>query len=138
MILSTSHFIDENKYEVIGLVQGVCIRSFGVLRRMFAGLFSLIGGKVEVFEDKYKEGYDEALKHILEKATDLKADAIYGLLPEVSELSMGSGNGMLVISMFGTAVRLRKKGGSAKSQSKKGKKCNKVCKKYKTKSKLYK
>jgi thiamine monophosphate synthase len=51
---------------------------------------------------------------------------------------MGSGNGMLVISMFGTAVRLRKKGGSAKSQSKKGKKCNKVCKKYKTKSKLYK
>ena len=117
--ISTSHFIDETKYEIIDVVQGVCIRSFGLFRRTFAGLTSLAGGKLEMFEEKYQDAYHDALINIVNKAKSINADAIYGLVPDVSELSMGSSDGVLVISIFGTAVRSKLSGGSKKIQNKK-------------------
>ena len=131
--LSTSTNIDESKYEIIDIIQGVCIRSFGALRRFSAGLTTIIGGPVKDFEEKYEEAYEDALGSIMKKADSLNADAIYGLIPEVSELSMGTSDGVLVITMFGTAVRLKTHGGRRSSYVCRKKKVKKSVKKNKQK-----
>ena len=75
------------------------------------GLRSWIGGRAEEFEEKYIESWDEAQKEMVNKATKMNADAIYAIDVDVSELSMGRSDGMILIGASGTAVKKKQSGG---------------------------
>ena len=119
MKLSTSTNIDEDKYEILGLVRGISIRSFSFYRQFMGGFRSLFGGRAPEFEEKLIEAWKEGVIDLEKHAQEMKADAVYALEIEVSELSMGSRDGMVVISVFGTALRNKQKGGKKKPTQKK-------------------
>jgi uncharacterized protein YbjQ (UPF0145 family) len=109
MKLSTSSFIDETKYEIIGVSHGVSIRAFSFFRQFIGSFRGLFGGKASEFEEKYIESWDEAFNEMGRNARKMGADAIYGIDIDVSELSMGRSDGFVVIGASGTAVRERGK-----------------------------
>lgn len=134
MKVSTSSYIDENKYDIIEVVHGVSIRSFSFFRQVLGGLRSWFGGKAEEFEEKYIEAWQEAWKEMIEAGEKRGADAIYAADVDVSEISMGQTDGMILIAAAGTAVK--RKGQSAGKVTKKPKKIKKP--KRKTKAKVVK
>jgi uncharacterized protein YbjQ (UPF0145 family) len=105
MKISTSSFIDENKYKIIGIVHGVSIRSFSFFRQLFGRIRGIFGGKAEEFEKKYLEAWNEAWKEMEEAGAKRGADAIYAVDIDVSEISMGERDGMIVLAASGTAVK---------------------------------
>lgn len=111
MKLTTSSIVDENKYEILGIVHGVSIRSFSFFRQFMGGLRSLIGGRAQEFEEKYLESWNEAQKEMVLNAEKMGAEAVYGVDVDVSELSMGRSDGMILIAASGTAVKKKQTGG---------------------------
>jgi uncharacterized protein YbjQ (UPF0145 family) len=114
MKVTTTGYIDESKYEILDVVHGVSIRSFSFFRQFLGGLRGIFGGKADEFEQKYIEAWEEAWDEMKEAAKKRGADAIYGTDVDVSEISMGRSDGMILIAASGTAVKLKNKSGGNK------------------------
>jgi uncharacterized protein YbjQ (UPF0145 family) len=123
MKVSTSSYIDEDKYEIIEVVHGVSIRSFSFFRQFLGGMRSWFGGKAEEFEEKYLEAWKEAWDEMVEAGKKRGAVAIYGVDVDVSEISMGRSDGMVLIAASGTAVRRKgnRRNNNRKNNQKAGK-----------------
>ena len=106
-VISTS-LIDDNKYESIGLVTGISVRSLSFFRRLLGGLQTIFGGKMELFEEKLVEARVEAIQNMISRAKKMEADEVIGVNVEMSEIASGRSDAFLVCSCYGTAVKLKK------------------------------
>ncbi|HKI51008.1 MAG TPA: heavy metal-binding domain-containing protein [Geothermobacteraceae bacterium] len=105
MILSTTPQIEGQAIVCyLGVVTGEAVLGANIFKDMFAGIRDIVGGRSGAYEKELKKARDYAFEAIREEATALGANAIVGI--DIDYEVLGKDNGMLMVSVSGTAVRL--------------------------------
>ncbi len=91
--------------EYKGLVFGEVVSGVNVFKDMFSGIRDVIGGRSGAYEGELSEARDEALNEMAKRAEKMGANAIIGV--DVDYEVLGEKNGMLMVSVSGTAVVVR-------------------------------
>ena len=69
-----------------------------------AGLSNFFGGRSNTYEQELMQARQTALKELSDRAAALGADAVVGI--DIDYETLGSNNGMLMVTASGTAVRI--------------------------------
>lgn len=88
-----------------GVVFGEVITGVNMFKDIAAGFRNLVGGRSQSYEGELMAAREEALQELEERAKALGADAVVGV--DVDYETLGSDNGMLMVTASGTAVTLR-------------------------------
>lgn len=103
MIITTTPTIEgHNIREYKGLVSGEVIFGMNFLKDFGASLRDIFGGRTESYEKAMLEGRETAEREMRERAENMGANAIVGV--SYGYETMGQSNGMIMISISGTAV----------------------------------
>ena len=103
MIVSTTHDLQGRSIsEYLGIVVGESIIATSMLRDIKAGLRDIVGGRSGAYEEKMREARDVAIKEMQDEAEQLGANAVVGVDIDYETV----GNGMMMVSASGTAVKL--------------------------------
>lgn len=76
-----------------------------IVRDFFANVRDIVGGRSGSYQKVLADGRDLAMNDMLEAALELGADAIIGV--DIDYEGIGQSGGMLMVSVNGTAVKLR-------------------------------
>ncbi len=76
-----------------------------IFRDFLAGITDIIGGRSGVYEDKLIEARETALRELEQHATKRGANAVVGV--DIDYEVLGKTNGMLMVTVSGTAVKIR-------------------------------
>ena len=105
MIISTTPTLEGHKIkEYKGLVTGETIIGANIFRDIFAHIRDIVGGRASSYESVLREAKDIAVKEMIEEAERLGANAVVGV--DLDYETLGSANGMLMVTASGTAVVL--------------------------------
>ena len=105
MILTTTPRVEgKNIVEYLGIVTGEAILGANVFRDFFAGIRDLVGGRSAAYEQELSKARQIALGECEERAAELGANAVVGI--DLDYEVLGQANGMLMVSVSGTAVRI--------------------------------
>ena len=103
MIITTTPTIEGHSIrEYKGLVSGEVIFGMNFLKDFGASLRDFFGGRTNSYEKAMLEGRETAEREMRERAGKMGANAIVGV--SFGYETMGQGNGMIMISISGTAV----------------------------------
>jgi uncharacterized protein YbjQ (UPF0145 family) len=91
--------------DYLGIVTGEVILGANIFRDMFASLRDVFGGRSGAYEQVLERGRREAILEMVDKARQLGGDALVGC--DLDYQVLGRRGSMLMISINGTAVRLR-------------------------------
>jgi uncharacterized protein YbjQ (UPF0145 family) len=105
MIITTTPEISGRQIrDYLGIVTGEAIMGANVFRDMFAGLRDIVGGRSAAYEKELQRAREIAMQELETSARELGADAVVGV--DLDYEVLGQQNGMLMVSISGTAVRL--------------------------------
>lgn len=104
MIIVNTDFISGKEIETIQLVKGSIVFSKNVVRDVFAGLKTIIGGEIKGYSEMMSEARQQATDRMINEATMLGADAIVNVRYSTSSLMASAAE----IIAYGTAVRFKK------------------------------
>ncbi len=105
MIVSTTPSLEGRKIsEYKGLVTGETIIGANIFRDIFASIRDVVGGRSSSYEQVLREAKDIAVREMKENAQAMGANAIVGV--DLDYETLGSANGMLMVTAAGTAVIL--------------------------------
>ena len=104
IVTTTPHIEGRPVREYVGIVTGEAIMGANVFRDLFAGLRDIVGGRSGAYENELRKAREVALQELEQAARDLRADAVIGV--DLDYEVLGENNGMLMVSVSGTAVRL--------------------------------
>lgn len=107
MIVTTTPSIEG--YEITdycGVVFGEVIAGVNFVKDFVAGLSNFFGGRSGTYEEELIQAREAALTELRDRASNLGADAVVGIKMDYEVL--GSDNGMLMVTVSGTAVRTRR------------------------------
>ena len=105
MITTTTHTIEGRQIrEYLGLVTGEAIMGANVFRDFMAGLTDLVGGRSGAYESELADARETALREMQDEAQHKGANAVVGI--DIDYEVLGSGNGMLMVTATGTAVKI--------------------------------
>lgn len=108
MILTTTPTIEGKKItEYTGIVFGEVVVGVNFLKDFSAGLVDFFGGRSGDYEGELIEARTEALLEMEERAKELGADAVVGI--DLDYEVLGASNGMLMVTVSGTAVKIVEK-----------------------------
>lgn len=85
-----------------GLVTGETIIGANIFKDFFAGIRDIVGGRSSSYERVLREAKNTAVNEMKENAARMGANAIVGI--DLDYETLGSGNGMLMVTASGTAV----------------------------------
>ncbi|MEL7229545.1 MAG: heavy metal-binding domain-containing protein [Pseudomonadota bacterium] len=106
MIISTTNEVPGRQTtEILGVVAGEAVLGANVFRDLFAGIRDFVGGRAGGYQKVLRSGRHHAMEDMIEEAQDLGADAIIGV--DIDYEAIGQNGSMLMVSMNGTAVKLR-------------------------------
>lgn len=105
MILTTTPSVEGRSIaEYKGIVFGEVISGVDVIKDFTAGLSNFFGGRSATYEDELTSAREQVLQELEQRAARLGADAVVGI--DVDYEVLGSNNGMLMVTVSGTAVTL--------------------------------
>ena len=105
MIVTTTPSVEGRRIlEYKGVVFGEVISGVDFVRDIAAGLRNFFGGRSGPYEEELMEARREAMAEMEQRAAALGADAVVGV--DVDYEVLGADNGMLMVTVSGTAVRL--------------------------------
>jgi uncharacterized protein YbjQ (UPF0145 family) len=105
MIKTTTPSIDGKQItEYLGVVVGEAILGANLFKDIFGAVRDIVGGRAGAYEDELGNARDIAFDELEDEARMLGADAIVGI--DLDYEVIGSKNGMLMVSVSGTAVKL--------------------------------
>ena len=105
MIVTTTPSVEGKKIlEYKGIVFGEVISGVDFIKDFTAGLSNFFGGRSGTYEEELLRAREEAMRELEERARALGADAVVGI--DVDYEVLGANNGMLMVTVSGTAVRL--------------------------------
>ena len=105
MIVTTTNAVEGRRVrEYRGIVFGEVITGINMFKDIGAGLRNIVGGRSQGYEEELQRAREEALAEMSQRAQLLGADAVIGV--DVDYEVLGSDNGMLMVSVSGTAVVL--------------------------------
>ncbi len=103
MIITTTSIIEGHKItRYCGVIAGEAILGANLFKDLFAGIRDLVGGRSATYERELQRARKMALDELEEKALALGANAVVGI--DMDYEVMGKANGMLMVSVSGTAV----------------------------------
>jgi uncharacterized protein YbjQ (UPF0145 family) len=105
MIVTTTPTIDGKRItEYLGIVTGEAVLGANVFRDLFAGIRDIVGGRSGAYEKELRKARDFAFKALQQAASELGANAVVAV--DIDYEVLGEKNGMLMVSISGTAVRI--------------------------------
>ena len=105
MIITTTNAVEGRSIrEYKGIVFGEVITGINMFKDIGAGLRNIFGGRSQGYEEELQNARQEALAEMGQRAAALGADAVVGV--DVDYEVLGADNGMLLVSVSGTAVAL--------------------------------
>ena len=105
MIVTTTPSVEGRRItEYLGIVFGEVISGVDFVKDFAAGLTNLFGGRSNSYEEELLHAREQAIQELEERARLMGADAVVGI--DVDYEVLGSNNGMLMVTVSGTAVRL--------------------------------
>ena len=103
MLMTTTSVVEGKPVSrYLGVVTGEAIIGANVFRDLLAGVRDIVGGRSATYERGLAEARDVAMKEMEAKAHQLGANAVIGI--DLDYEVLGSNNGMLMVSVSGTAV----------------------------------
>ena len=103
MLMSTTTAIEGRPVSrYLGVVTGEAIIGANVFRDMFAAVRDIVGGRSATYERALAEAREVALKEMEARAQELGANGVIGI--DLDYEVLGQANGMLTVSVSGTAV----------------------------------
>lgn len=106
MIITTTPSIEGKEIvEYKGIVFGEVITGVNILKDIGAGLRNIFGGRSQGYENELLEAREEAINEMRGRAAQMGANAVVGV--DVDYEVLGTDNGMLMVSVSGTAVVYR-------------------------------
>jgi uncharacterized protein YbjQ (UPF0145 family) len=103
VIITTTHDIaGKTIQEYLGVVFGETILGTNIFRDIGAGFKDIVGGRSGAYEKKMVEARETALAEMSQRAQAMGADAVVGVDIDYETV----GNGMMMVSASGTAVRI--------------------------------
>lgn len=106
MLITTTHSLENRPIrDYLGVVTGEAVLGANIFKDMFAGIRDIVGGRSGAYEKELKKARDFAFEALLAEAVALGADAVVGI--DIDYEVLGKDNGMLMVSVSGTAVRLK-------------------------------
>jgi uncharacterized protein YbjQ (UPF0145 family) len=103
MLLTTTPNIDGKRItKYCGIVAGEAVLGANVLKDLFAGIRDFVGGRSGTYEKELQRARAIALEELQERARELGANAVIGI--DIDYEVLGKENGMLMVSVSGTAV----------------------------------
>lgn len=105
MIVTTTPAVEGRKIVAYkGIVFGEVVSGVNFIKDMFSSITDMIGGRSGTYEKELQEAREKALAEMSERAAKLGAYAVVGV--DVDYEVLGETNGMLMVSVSGTAVKL--------------------------------
>jgi uncharacterized protein YbjQ (UPF0145 family) len=105
MIVTTTPTIEGRRIrEYKGIVTGEAILGANLFRDLFAGVRDIIGGRSAAYEKELRRAREVAMAEMEQNAAHVGANAVVGV--DLDYEVLGQGNGMLMVSISGTAVVL--------------------------------
>ena len=105
MILTTTPSVEGRTITAYhGIVFGEVISGVDVIKDFAAGLSNFFGGRSNTYVAELMNARTEALAELEQRARALNADAVVGI--DVDYEVLGANNGMLMVTVSGTAVSL--------------------------------
>lgn len=105
MIITTTHGVEGRKTgEYLGIVTGEAIIGANVFRDVLATVRDIVGGRSAAYEKELGRARKIAMEELENAARGLGADAVVGV--DLDYEVLGANNGMLMVTISGTAVRL--------------------------------
>lgn len=106
MIITTTPSIDGRQItEYLGIVFGEVISGVDFVKDFTAGLSNFFGGRSGTYEEELIRAREQAMHEMEQRAFQMGADAVVGV--DIDYEVLGSNNGMLMVTVSGTAVRYR-------------------------------
>ncbi len=103
MIITTTNSIEGKEIiEYKGLVFGEVITGINLFKDIGAGLRNVFGGRSQGYEEELTSARNNAIKELQDRALALGANAVVAV--DVDYEVLGADNGMLMVSVSGTAV----------------------------------
>ena len=105
MIITTTDQVEGRRViDYLGVVTGEAIIGVNVFRDFFAGIRDIVGGRSGGYQNALKDAREHAMADLQDAARRLGADAVVAV--DLDYEVLGKENGMLMVSINGTAVRL--------------------------------
>jgi len=104
IVTTTPEIMGRQIQDYLGIVTGEAVMGANIFRDMFAGLRDIVGGRSGSYEKELRRARELAMDEMKECARELGADAVVGV--DLDYEVLGGQNGMLMVSISGTAVKL--------------------------------
>ncbi len=107
MIITTTPSVEGKSIgEYLGVVVGEAVMGVNIFKDLFASVRDIVGGRTGSYEVELEKARTAAFDDLTAVARELGADAVVGVDLDYEVISRG-GTAMLLVSVSGTAVRLR-------------------------------
>lgn len=107
MLLSTTPSLEGYIIvEYCGVVTGEAILGANIFKDFFAGIRDIVGGRSGAYESELRKAREIAFAELQDQAKSLGADAVVGI--DIDYETVGKDGSMLMVSVSGTAVKVRK------------------------------
>ena len=105
MIITTTPTVEGKTIsDYLGIVTGEAIMGANLFKDLFAGIRDMVGGRSATYERELQNARDIAITEMSERASRIGANAVIGV--DLDYEVLGQSNGMLMVSVSGTVVRL--------------------------------
>jgi uncharacterized protein YbjQ (UPF0145 family) len=103
MLMTTTSVVEGKPVSrYLGIVTGEAIIGANVFRDIFASVRDIVGGRSATYERGLAEARQVAMTEVEQRATELGANAVIAI--DIDYEVLGQNNGMLMVSVSGTAV----------------------------------
>ena len=102
LITTTPSFEGKRIVEYKGIVFGEVVSGVNFIKDFMGGLRDIVGGRSGTYENELADARDKAVEEMLNRAKTMGANAVVGV--DVDYEVLGEKNGMLMVSVSGTAV----------------------------------
>src|SRR3954470_12952495 len=103
MIVTTTSSIEGKRIrDYRGIVTGEAILGANIFRDLFAGIRDIVGGRSAAYEKELRLARETAMAEMTATAAEVGANAVVGV--DLDYEVLGQNNGMLMVSISGTAV----------------------------------
>lgn len=106
ILMTTTDLVQGKEiYEYKGIVSGQAIVGAHIVKDIFASFRDVFGGRSKSYESTIQSAREDAIEDMMQSALSLGGDAIVGV--DMEYQAIGKSNSMLMVSVTGTAVKVR-------------------------------
>ena len=102
--LSTTTPEGITRSQYLGVVNGEAVIGANIFRDMFSSVRDVVGGRAGGYERALAGARDAAMDELIEAAKQMGANGVIGI--DFDYEVMGEANGMMMVAVSGTAVKL--------------------------------